>query len=87
MNELALIYPDQHSEKLTLEQRDLLVQMLRSARKTRFSAMRSKILKKQIGVRLNKESDSRIDMKGDEVYAELSDKNALVDRMRLEAQA
>jgi len=74
VNELALIYPDQHSEKLTREQRDLLVHMLRTTRKTRFSAMRAKILKKQGGIRLNKESDSRLDMKGDEVWAELADK-------------
>ncbi len=73
VNELALIYPDQHSEKLTLEQRDLLVQMLRATRKARFSALRGKILKKGIDVRFNKESDSRIDMKGDEVWAELAD--------------
>jgi CRISPR-associated endonuclease Csn1 len=73
VNELALVHPDQHSEKLTVEQRDLLVHMVRTTRKTRFSAMRAKILKKQIGVRFNKESDSRIDMKGDEVWAELAD--------------
>ena len=82
VNELALVYPDQHSEPLTLEQRDLLVEMLRTTRKTRFSAMRKSIRKNQGGVRLNKESDSRIDMKGDEVCAELADAKRFGDQWR-----
>lgn len=73
VNELEIIYPDQHHEKLTLEQRDLLVTFLRAQRSMKFSAMRGKILKKQIGIRLNKETDSRTDIKGDEIHAEMAD--------------
>lgn len=73
VNELKLVDPFGKTEPLSIEQRDLLVTLLRTTRKSKFSALRKKILKQKAGIRFNKETDSRQDMKGDEVWAEMAD--------------
>ena len=98
VNELGLILPDQSTRKLTLDQRDTLISLLRSAREIAFAKLR-KDLKLSPDVRFNKESDSRLKIRGDEVYAALSDKKrfgnlwsrfsrdeqwAIIDKLRTE---
>lgn len=73
VNELAVIQPDQTEAKLTLEERDELIKLLRPARELSFKTLRSK-LKLDPDSRFNKESDARLKLKGDEVYSSLSDK-------------
>lgn len=73
VNELAVIQPDQTEGKLTLEQRNEVIKLLRPARELSFKTLRSK-LKLDPDSRFNKESEARLKLKGDEVYATLSDK-------------
>nr|WP_321459817.1 type II CRISPR RNA-guided endonuclease Cas9 [uncultured Cohaesibacter sp.] len=73
VNELELVLPDLSHKKLTLDQRNALVHHLRSKRKVSFAALR-KTLKLAPDIFFNKESESRTELKGDEIYAVLSDK-------------
>lgn len=73
VNELAVVDERQQSRRLTVEERDLLVQALRSRREMTFAKLRA-LLKLPSGSRLNKESESRDKMKGDEVFAEMADR-------------
>ncbi|MFC3703640.1 type II CRISPR RNA-guided endonuclease Cas9 [Devosia honganensis] len=73
VNELALVNRAQQSAKLTLDQRDALVTQLKAQREAGFTALR-KTARAPAGTRFNKETESRIKMKGDEVAAELSAK-------------
>lgn len=58
---------------LTLEQRDQLVSLMRGKKKSSFAALR-KALKLPPTKRFIKESESRTDLAGDEVFAEMSHK-------------
>lgn len=82
VNELELVLPDQSKRKLTLGERDTLISLLRSAREIAFSKLR-KDLKLARDIRFNKESDSRLKLKGDEVYASLADKKRFGNRWSL----
>lgn len=73
VNELALVDRAQQSTRLSLDQRDALVTQLKAQREATFSALR-KTARAPTGTRFNKETESRIKMKGDEVGAELSSK-------------
>jgi len=73
VNELALVSPDLLGRKLTLDERDALINHLQSVRDAAFTALR-KTIKAPVGTRFNKESDSRGKMKGDEVAAEMAHK-------------
>jgi CRISPR-associated endonuclease Csn1 len=73
INELELVDRAQVSHKLTLEQRDRLVTHLRQQRDAAFTALR-KTAGAVVGMRFNKETESRSKMKGDEVAAEMSAK-------------
>jgi CRISPR-associated endonuclease Csn1 len=73
LNELELVYRGDRHEKLTPEQRDRLFNQLKTQRSSAFSALR-KTLKAPIGTRFNKETDARDKLKGDEVAAEMSQK-------------
>jgi len=73
VNELGVRMPDMSIRKLTVEERDTLVSLLRPKRKIAFSTLR-KALKLPAGVTFNKESESRKDIAGDEIYAAMSDK-------------
>lgn len=75
LNELEIVGKDQQHQKLTQEQRDTLLLLLRTRLNQRgaapFSRMRT-ALKLGREVRFNKESDSRKDLDGDVVYFRLS---------------
>lgn len=73
INELELVLPDQSHRKLTLDQRDALIQILRVSRELSFRTLRT-ALKLAPNIAFNKESEARDKLKGDEVYAALSDK-------------
>ncbi len=75
VNHLTIIEPNGHKRPLTLEERDKLILALRGARKKTFSALR-KLLKLPAGARFNKESETRKDIPGNEVHAQLSHKQA-----------
>ncbi|WP_404403417.1 type II CRISPR RNA-guided endonuclease Cas9 [Pelagibacterium halotolerans] len=74
VNELEIVLPDLSKRKLTLEERDALVNQLRSTREATFATLR-KTLKLPHGTKFNKETENRSKMKGDEVAAELSHKS------------
>lgn len=71
INELEIVDKYQRHHKLTIDQRNKLISMLRSTKKARFSTLR-KVLKLEQGLRFNKETNSRIDLLGDETYTEMS---------------
>ncbi|GHC73651.1 type II CRISPR RNA-guided endonuclease Cas9 [Limoniibacter endophyticus] len=75
VNELKLKPDFGDAYPLTLEQRDLLITVLRPAHSSKYTALRKKLLKASQGIKFNKESESRLSMKGDEVYATMSDKS------------
>lgn len=73
VNELEIVNPDLSHRKLDIHQRDALVLELRGKREVSFKGLR-KTLKLTPDMGLNKESESREKLKGDEVYSALSDK-------------
>lgn len=79
VNELALIGEDQQARKLTVGQRDTLVRLLRAKKKPSFETLR-KALKLGVDFRFNKESDTRKDMLGDEIYIAMSAKTCFGNR-------
>lgn len=79
VNELALVGEDQQARKLTVEQRDTLVRQLRAKKKPAFATLRT-ALKLGSEFRFNKESDTRKDMLGDEIYIAMSGKTCFGNR-------
>ncbi|MBN9464021.1 MAG: type II CRISPR RNA-guided endonuclease Cas9 [Brevundimonas sp.] len=79
VNNLKIVSPGDADRDLTLAQRDALILKLRSTRKSSFSAL-GKLIKLDDGERFNKESETRKDLLGDEVRAELADKKRFGDR-------
>jgi CRISPR-associated endonuclease Csn1 len=79
VNGLAVVDDSQQQHKLTLEQRDLLVQALRSHREMSYIKLR-KLLKLPPGARFNREGGGGLKIKGDEVSSELSDKERFGQR-------
>jgi CRISPR-associated endonuclease Csn1 len=73
VNELKIVYPDLREHELDIEQRNALVLELRGKKEETFKGLR-KTLKLTPDIVLNKESESREKLKGDEVYSALSDK-------------
>lgn len=73
VNNLKIVSPGAKDRDLTLAQRDALILKLRDTRKSSFSAL-GKLIKLDDGERFNKESETRKDLLGDEVRAELADK-------------
>ncbi len=86
VNELEIVEPDLTHKKLTLDQRNALVKKLQVSREASFAALR-KVLKLRPDQRLNKESESRTKLKGNEVYAVLSDKTRFGPRWGTFSQA
>ncbi|WP_245958470.1 type II CRISPR RNA-guided endonuclease Cas9 [Pelagibacterium sediminicola] len=75
VNELRIVtQTNSQGIPLTLEQRDLLVTLLRTVKESSYKALLGKIVKGQPDARFNKASDARDKMKGDEVAAEMSHK-------------
>jgi len=73
VNALRIVSPGAPDRELTLDQRDHLIMKLQGTRKSSFSAL-GKLIKLGDGERFNKESETRKDLLGDEVRAELADK-------------
>ncbi len=79
VNALEIVQPGGAKEKLTLEQRDLLLNALRTKQKVTFQSLR-KTLKLDPDARFNKESDNRPHLLGDEIYAQFFDKKRFGNR-------
>ncbi|WP_295723138.1 type II CRISPR RNA-guided endonuclease Cas9 [uncultured Bartonella sp.] len=71
INELAIILPDLSQRKLTMEERDTLITLMRPSKTKTFAALR-KALKIPAGGRFNKETENRKQLTGDEVYSVFS---------------
>lgn len=71
INELAIILPDLSQRKLTMEERDTLITLMRLSKTKTFAALR-KALKIPAGGRFNKETENRKQLTGDEVYSVFS---------------
>ncbi len=74
LNALTVVTPGRTAERLTPEQRDLLLLKLKDRRKATFESLR-RTLKLDPAARFNKESEHRAELKGDEVAAEMAAKN------------
>lgn len=79
VNALKIVRAGQTAERLTPEQRDLLLLKLKGKGKVSFESLR-KVLKLEPEARFNKESENRTDLKGDEVTAAMVSKSRLGDR-------
>ena len=75
VNQLEITQPGSTSRKLTLDQRDLIVMKLKSAKTASFSGL-AKLLKLGSGASFNKASKNRAGLLGDEISASFSDKKA-----------
>lgn len=73
LNALRIVRAGESPEKLTLDQREALYLKLKDRRGGTFASLR-KALKLDPDARFNKESENRIEIKGDEVAAELGAK-------------
>ena len=74
VNALEIVLPGHMAEKLTREQRDLLVLKLRDKQKVAFASLR-KALKLDPAARFNKESENRTHLLGDEINAQFIHKS------------
>lgn len=79
VNHLKIVSPGAKDRDLTLAERDALILKLRTTRKSGFSAL-GKLIKLGDGERFNKESDTRKDLLGDEVFAEMADRKRFGSR-------
>lgn len=73
VNNLRIVSSGVQDRALTLAERDALILKLKDTRKSGFSAL-GKLIKLGEGERFNKESETRKDLLGDEVRAEMADK-------------
>jgi CRISPR-associated endonuclease Csn1 len=79
VNHLEVTTPGAANRKLTIDERDLLVRVLREKRKVTFSSL-ARSLKLQPGQSFNKASETRTELAGDEVYAVMKDAKRFGDR-------
>lgn len=79
VNNLKIVSPGEADRDLTRDQRDALILKLRKTRKAGFPAL-GKIIKLGDGERFNKHTDTRKDLLGDEVFAEMSDNKRFGDK-------
>lgn len=79
VNALKIVRVGQVAERLTPEQRDLLLLKLKGKGKVSFESLR-KVLKLEGEARFNKENENRTDLKGDEVAAAMVSKSRLGNR-------
>lgn len=75
VNELGIVRSDRSERKLTKDERDLLITLLRPKKKMSFKTLGNK-LKLDPDERFNKDTENRDALVGDEVYATFSDKKA-----------
>lgn len=79
VNQLRIVSPGAAGRELTRDERDRLILKLRDKKKVSFKTL-AKELKLAEGERFNKESETRKDLAGDEVRAEMSDKKRFGNR-------
>lgn len=79
LNALMLVRPGEKAERLTHEQRDLLLLKAKDKAKVSFESLR-KVLKLDSDARFNKESENRTHLKGDEVAALMGAKTRFGNR-------
>lgn len=79
VNNLKIMSPGAADRNLTIDERDRLILKLKTTRKSSFSVL-GKLIRLGDGERFNKESETRKDLLGDEVFAELADKKRFGDR-------
>lgn len=75
VNELGIVGADMRVRKLTKDERDLAVTLLRPKKTLTFKKL-GKELKLRADERFNKDTENRKEMKGDEIYAAFIDKKA-----------
>ena len=76
VNQLRIISPGASDRPLSRDERDALILKLRDRRKVSFASL-GKVIRLAEGERLNKESENRKELAGDEVRAEMSDKKRM----------
>ncbi|MBX9897260.1 MAG: type II CRISPR RNA-guided endonuclease Cas9 [Qipengyuania sp.] len=74
VNQLRVVSAGAADRALTLDERDRLVKTLQEKKAIKFETLAEKVLKLAEGERFNKESESRKELIGDEVRAEMSSK-------------
>ena len=79
LNALMIVRPGEKAERLTREERDILLLKLKDKAKVSFASLR-KTLKLDPDARFNKESENRTDLKGDEVAALMGAKARFANR-------
>ncbi|WP_298398066.1 type II CRISPR RNA-guided endonuclease Cas9 [Sphingobium sp.] len=81
VNQLEITSAGEESRKLTIDQRDKLILILRDKKDVSFKTLGgSKGLKLQPGESFNKASETRTHLRGDEVHAAMADKKRFGDR-------
>lgn len=80
VNNLKIVSAGAAARDLTRDERDALILALRDKKKISFATLGKKVLKLAEGERFNKESETRKDLAGDEVRAEMSDKKRFGNR-------
>ncbi|MGO4706127.1 type II CRISPR RNA-guided endonuclease Cas9 [Microvirga sp. 2MCAF38] len=88
LNALMIVRPGEKAERLRMDERELLFLKLKDKAKVKFETLR-KVLKLDPEARFNKESENRLELKGDEVSALLGDKKRFGTRwahLSVEAQ-
>lgn len=78
VNQLEITAPGEPSRKLTIDQRDTLIRLLREKREVAFTTL-ARTLKLQPGESFNKATEERTKMLGDEVRAVMSHKDRFGD--------
>lgn len=74
VNELELVMPDQSRRKLTMDERNALVTLLRTQKSASFKSLRGKLKLSERGARFNKEGEGREKLLGDEIHSVMADK-------------
>ncbi len=82
VNNLKIVSAGAAPRDLTRDERDMLVMALRDKKQMTFATLGKKVLKLAECERFNKESETRKDLLGDEVRAEMSDKKRFGDRWK-----
>lgn len=80
VNNLKILSAGAAPRDLTRDERDALILALRDKKKISFAALGKKVLRLAEGERFNKESETRKDLAGDEVRAEMADKKRFGNR-------
>lgn len=80
VNNLKIVSAGAAARDLTLHERDALILALRDKKKVSFATLGKKVLKLAEGERFNKETETRKELIGDEVRAEMGDKTRFGNR-------